>query len=227
MRVSEKTCVTVCGSLLQKTGVVLVLLISFFVSGPAVKCAFADEATASGMTVMERLRTDPWKQQALAGYAKGVFLFLLGLAPPVSPPSWSRGVQRACFVTFFSGRKVIACSGGFRPRTADLGGEIEANVRQALHLDPRAGGIDRKTALQARVLITFPGEPRPVACPDMIDPARQGLFVENDRFGVAIVPGEAKTASWAYREALRRLGEPDPAAVRLYVFDSWAISGIH
>ena len=120
---------------------------------------------------------------------------------------------------------MIACSGGFRPRTADLGREVEANVRQALQMDPRAGRIDRATAMEAHVLITFPGEPRPVASPEMIDPAREGLFVENDRSGVAIVPGEAKTASWAYREALRRLGENDPAKVRLYVFDSWVISG--
>jgi hypothetical protein len=59
----------------------------------------------------------------------------------------------------------------------------------------------------------------------MIDPVREGLFVESDRSGVAIVPGEAKTASWAYREALRRLGENDLSRVRLYVFDSWVISG--
>jgi hypothetical protein len=96
-------------------------------------------------------------------------------------------------------------------------------VRQALHLDPRALRIDRKTAVAARVLITFPGEPRPVASYHAVDPAREGLFVENDRFGVAIVPGEAKTASWAFREALRRLGEKDPAQVRLFAFDAWGI----
>lgn len=214
-------------SLLQGTRVVLVLVLCSCLAGFDCRSACADEAAVSGMTLLDMLRSEPRKQQALAGYAKGVFLFRLGFGPPLSPPSWSRGIQQACFVTFFSGKKVIACSGGFRPRTADLGSEIEANVRQALHLDPRAGGIDRKTALEARVLITFPGEPRPVDSPDVIDPARQGLFVENDRFGVAIVPGEAKTASWAYREAMRRLGVHDPAAVRLSVFDSWAISGIH
>jgi hypothetical protein len=174
---------------------------------------------------LETLRTTREMQQALARYAKGVFLYHLGLGPVVSPPSWSASIQRACFVTFFSGKRVIACSGGFRPRTADLGREVEANVRQALQMDPRAGRIDRATAMEAHVLITFPGEPRPVGSPEMIDPAREGLFVENDRSGVAIVPGEAKTASWAYLEALRRLGENDPAKVRLYVFDSWVISG--
>lgn len=179
----------------------------------------------SSIISLETLRTNREMQQVLARYAKGVFLYRLGLGPAVSPPSWSASIQRACFVTFFSGKRVIACSGGFRPRTADLGREVEANVRQALQMDSRAGCIDRATAVKARVLITFPGEPRSLDSPEMLDPAREGLFVENDRSGVAIVPGEAKTASWAYREALRRLGENDPAKVRLYSFDSWVISG--
>lgn len=174
---------------------------------------------------LETLHSSRDKQQALARYAKGIFLHRLGFGPVVSAPSWTTGIQSACFVTFFVRKKVIACSGGFRPRTADLGKEVAANVRQALHLDPRAGKIDRAAAEAARVLITFPGEPRPVASPALIDPLREGLFVESDCGGVAIVPGEAKTSAWAYREALRRLGETDSTRVRLYAFDSWVISG--
>ena len=42
--------------------------------------------------------------------------------------------------------------------------------------------------------------------------------------GVAFVPGKARTASWAFREALRRLGESDPAAVAVYRFKAEAVS---
>ncbi len=178
----------------------------------------------SGTFSLDDLRSDPSKQEELTRYAKGLFLARLGFGAGVAPPPWTAGIQRACFVTFFSGKRVIACSGGFLPRTPDLGREIEANVRQALHLDPRALRIDRKTAREARVLITFPGEPRPVGAYHAIDPAREGLFVENDRFGVAIVPGEAKTASWAFREALRRLGEKDAESVRIFAFDAWGVT---
>ena len=204
------------------------LLFILFFTGVGVSTVVAEGVPSGGggsEISLQTLRTSREKQQVLARYAKGVFLYRLGLGPAVSPPSWSANIQQACFVTFFSGRSVIACSGGFRPRTADLGREIDANVRQALHMDPRAGRITRGAAMAAQVLITFPGELRPVASPEMIDPVREGLFVENDRSGVAIVPGEAKTAAWAYREALRRLGEHDPSRVRLYVFDSWVISG--
>lgn len=185
--------------------------------------ASSPSASLSESVSLAELRSDAARQQELARYAKGIFLARLGFGAAVAPPPWTAGIQRACFVTFFSGRRVVACSGGFLPRTSDLGREIEANVRQALHLDPRAMRIDRKTAVAARVLITFPGEPRPVASYHAVDPARQGLFVENDRFGVAIVPGEAKTASWAFREALRRLGESDPSRVRLFVFEAWGV----
>ena len=177
-----------------------------------------------GTLSLDALLSDPGRQEELTRYAKGVFLARLGFGAGAAPPPWTADIQRACFVTFFSGKRVIACSGGFLPRTPDLGREIEANVRQALHLDPRALRIDRKTAVAARILITFPGEPRPVASYHAVDPAREGLFVENDRFGVAIVPGEAKTASWAFREALRRLGEKDAEAVSIFAFDSWGVT---
>lgn len=205
------------------------LLVLFFLTAVVVADAVAETAVTCGDTPVPSslavLHSSRERQQSLARYAKRVFLQRLGFGPAVTPPSWTKDIQSACFVTFFSRKRVIACSGGFRPRTADLGKEVAANVRQALHMDPRAGRINRAIAEEARVLITFPGEPCPIASPEMIDPVREGLFVENDRSGVAIVPGEAKTASWAYREALRRLGESDPSRVRLYVFDSWVISG--
>lgn len=204
------------------------LLLLCFLTAVWVSSAVAEDAFAAGAASaksLEALHSSREKQKSLARYAKGIFLHRLGFGPAVSPPSWTTGIQSACFVTFFVRKRVIACSGGFRPRTADLGKEVEANVRQALHLDPRAGYINRAAAAEAKVLITFPGELRPVSSPKVIDPLREGLFVENDHGGVAIVPGEAKTSSWAYREALRRLGESDPARVRLYAFDSWVISG--
>lgn len=205
----------------------LFLLLCFLAVAGIFRVAAGNASAAGDVSALslETLHSSREMQQSLARYAKGIFLYRLGFGPAVSPPSWTAGIQSACFVTFFARKKVIACSGGFRLRTADLAKEVEANVRQALHLDPRAGYIDRAAAAKARVLITFPGELRPVSSPKVIDPLREGLFVENDRGGVAIVPGEAKTSAWAYREALRRLGEKDPSQVRLYAFDSWVISG--
>jgi len=164
------------------------------------------------------------QQEELLGYAKGVFLARQGFGYAVQPPEGLQTVQRACFVTFFAGKRVIACFGGFQPRTPHLVREIEANVAGALRNDPRARRITRDMAQAAGVQITFPGGLAPITDYRGVDPSREGLFVENDRQGVAIVPGEAKTSAWAYREAMRRLGEKEPAGVRLYKFRATFLS---
>lgn len=160
----------------------------------------------------------PAGREVLVRYAKGVFLARLGYGPRPELPSTLAVSPRACFVTFFVGRRVVACFGGFQPRTVSLAEEIEENIRLAFRYDPRAAAIDRRTALAARVQLTFPDAPEPVSAPELINPAREGLFVENNRRGVAIVPGEAKTAAWGYRSAMERLGERDPLRVCLYRF---------
>ncbi|MBT1071107.1 AMMECR1 domain-containing protein [Pelotalea chapellei] len=180
-------------------------------------CAFGAES-AIRSTVSESVINSPSGRETVIRYAKGVFLERLGYGPKVDPPAAIAASRRSCFVTFFIGRRVVACFGGFQPRKSTLAEEIDENIRLALLHDERATGIDRRTALEARVQLTFPDTPEPVSSPELISPTREGLFVENDLRGVAIVPGEAKTAAWAYRSAMKRLGESDPLRVRLYRF---------
>jgi len=165
------------------------------------------------------------EQQALVAYARDCLTARLANSPAPTPPPCATTQQRACFVTFFSGKRVFACFGGFSPRRATLAEEIAENIRLALKNDGRARTATRETALRAGVQITFPlGQPERVADYRDIDPAREGMFVEGANGGVAFVPGEARTANWAFREALRRLGERDPAAVAVYRFRAEAIS---
>lgn len=214
------------GSIMTAARVLFLIIVAACTALPAMTCS-----AGSGNTIettvkpsLASLKTDRHRQEELLDFARTQLLAQLGLGPETEPPAWTTEIQQACFVTFFSGSRVIACAGGFHPRTPDLGREIGENVRLALHMDARARLIDRRTALAARALITFPDEPRPVDSWDAVDPNRQGLFVENDRSGVAIVPGEAKTASWAFREALRRLGEKNGKNVRISAFDAWGIT---
>ena len=164
------------------------------------------------------------ESSTLVEYARACLLARLeGASPPAAPACASR--RQACFVTFFQGRRVVACFGGFTPRRASLAEEIADNVRLALKNDPRSRGLSRETAQATGVQITFPlDQPERVADYRAIDPLREGMFVEGNDAGMAFVPGEARTASWAFRQALARLGESDPSSVRVSRFMAMAIS---
>lgn len=165
------------------------------------------------------------EKQLLLGYARNCLAARLSGAPAPTAPEFATRQQRACFVTFFNGRRVFACFGGFTPRRATLAEEIDENVRLALKNDGRARMATPGTAARSGVQVTFPlGQPERVVDYRGIDPAREGMFVEGAGGGVAFVPGEARTASWAFREALRRLGESNPAAVAVYRFRAESVS---
>ena len=53
--------------------------------------------------------------------------------------------------------------------------------------------------------VSFAGRPEPVADPMEVAPAHEGLLITSGRGSIAFLPGEARTISWALREA-RRVG---------------------
>ena len=165
---------------------------------------------------------EPADHRAITAYAKELLLHsIAGKAAPVAPQS-IRSIQRACFVTFFHKGRVFACFGGFTPRTGSLAEEIRENIRLALKNDSRAANVRPETAADCRVQITLPGQLQKIDDLRNLDPSREGLFVEaSDGRGIAIVPGEAKTAGFALRSALSRLGLTSAApGLRLYRFSA-------
>lgn len=161
----------------------------------------------------------------LLEYARACLVARLEGGSPPAPPPAATQCQTACFVTFFRKGRVVACFGGFTPRKATLAEEIHENIRLALKNDPRSRTLNRETALATGIQITFPlAQPERVSDYSAIDPLREGMLVESSENGVAFVPGEARTAGWAFRQALARLGKSDPSSVRLYRFRAVAIS---
>ena len=168
-------------------------------------------------------------QTALLEYARAAMISRLEKSPAPSPPTITAGNQRACFVTFFVKRQVMACFGSFTPRHATLLDEISDNIRLALKNDRRASRLTPELARSASIQITFPGQPQPISNWRLVDPQHEGLLVEApDGRGVAIVPGEARTAQYAWRSALHRLGLTERSSgVRLYRFKAeWIRSGL-
>jgi hypothetical protein len=179
-------------------------------------------ATAAGAATP---RFSGAESASLLAYARGCLVARLDGASPPPPPACAAKRQQACFVTFFKSRRVVACFGGFIPRRATLAEEIVENIRLALKNDHRSRTLNRETALATGIQITFPlAQPERVTDYSAIDPLREGMFVEGGDSGVAFVPGEARTAGWAFRQALDRLGVNDPSRVRLYRFRAVAIS---
>ncbi len=166
-------------------------------------------------------------QTALLEYTRAVMVSRLEKNPAPNPPAINASSQRACFVTFFVKQQVVACFGSFSPRHATLFDEISDNIRLALKNDPRAVRLTPELARSASIQITFPGQPQPISHWRMVNPQREGLLVEAlDGRGVAIVPGEARTAQYAWRSALRRLGLHERSSgVRLYRFKAEYIRG--
>lgn len=171
------------------------------------------------------LRLTKTESTALLQYARNCLLAALDGSSTPTPPNFAIKRQQACFVTFFHARKVVACFGGFIPRRASLAAEIAENIRLALTNDARSHMVSRKIAMSAEIQITFPvGQPELVNDYRSIDPSREGMFVEAGENGVAFVPGEARTANWAFREGLRRLGVRESSGIRIYRFAATAVT---
>ncbi len=167
-------------------------------------------------------------QTALLAYARAVMVSRLEKSSAPGPPIITVGKQRACFVTFFVKRQVVACFGSFTPRHTTLFDEISDNIRLALKNDLRANRLTPELARTASIQITFPDQPQPISDWRLVDPQHEGLLVEGpDGRGVAIVPGEARTAHYAWRSALQRLGLNERSSgVRLYRFKAeWIRDG--
>jgi AMMECR1 domain-containing protein len=119
--------------------------------------------------------------------------------PPVTVfVSLSRdGATRACV-----GRTVSAPT---------LSGAVAGLAVEALEADPRRPPVRREELARLRLLISFAGEGETLSDPMLADPAREGLSITTGHGSVAFLPGEARTVSWALREA-RRVGVLDKTA---------------
>jgi AMMECR1 domain-containing protein len=126
------------------------------------------------------------------------------LATPAGAPDWP-GPPTGVYVSLVNGAATRACVGSVQPVAGSLRETVRALATQALSADPRHPPVRSEELAGLRVVIAFAGPGEPIADPMSVDPARDGLLIRGARASVAFLPGEARTVSWALREA-RRLG---------------------
>ena len=102
------------------------------------------------------------------------------------------------------GRATRACVGR-AVSAGTLAQAVEALSVEALESDPRHPPVRREELSHLRIVVALAGEGEAIADPMLADPAREGLSISTARGTVAFLPGEARTVSWALREA-RRIG---------------------
>ena len=120
--------------------------------------------------------------------------------PASSAPAWP-GSPRPVYVTLVRGRATRACVGSDMPLGGSLGATLEALGERVVASDRRHPPLDAGELDSLRLVIAFAGDAQPVADPYSVDPVHEGLRIETDRGAIAFLPGEARTASWALREA--------------------------
>ncbi len=113
------------------------------------------------------------------------------------------GSPRPVYVTLARGRATRACVGADAPLGGTLVRTLVALGEQAVASDRRHPPLESRELDTLRLVIAFAGDPVPVADPLTVDPVREGLKIETDRGAIAFLPGEARTVSWALREARR------------------------
>lgn len=118
------------------------------------------------------------------------------------------------YVSLVGAQGTRACVGSAVPYRGGLSETVRDLALEALRSDPRRAPIRRDELARLRLVIAFAGPGEAVADPMTVDPGREGLLITGEGGSMALLPGEARTISWALREARRVgiLGGPDGSA---------------
>ncbi len=109
----------------------------------------------------------------------------------------------ALYVTLSRGAATRACVGSASPPGGHLSAAVATLAVQALSADRRRPPVRAVELENLRITIAFADAGEAIADPMVVDPARHGLLIQSSAGSVAYLPGEARTVSWALRDARR------------------------
>ena len=180
-------------------------------------------AAASPPAVLEpylALASSPQGRELLAGARRAMEDYFEGARPGEKAqlpraPGWP-GAPVGVFVSLTRGGATRACVGSATPLGGTLAETVGSLAVQALHTDRRHPPVRRDELPESRIVIAFAGPREAVQDPMAVQPAREGLLVVTPRGTAAFLPGEARTVSWALRQA-RRIGVLGPGEDATYL----------
>jgi AMMECR1 domain-containing protein len=110
------------------------------------------------------------------------------------------------FVVLVSEGRTRACAGTLRPTCPNAAQEIAAAAAMGAAGDPWHPPLRSRDLKTAQVQVFLVGQVSPLRSIGELQAAREGLLARRGPRSGVILPGEARTASWALREARRKAG---------------------
>ena len=118
------------------------------------------------------------------------------------------------FVTAMKQNRVRACVGTLTPTANTLSEEIARQCRRLVGEDPRFPPLEAQELEQITFFLTFAGTPEPLADPDHVDVAREGLLAEWEGRQAVLLPGEARTGQWGIQFLRKQIRIPSDETPR-------------
>jgi AMMECR1 domain-containing protein len=145
----------------------------------------------------------PHAAQVLTTARDAMRSYLLGKPAPAAQTIDWPAEPTALYVTLSRGAATRACVGSASPPGGNLSAAVAALAVQALSADRRRPPVRAEELENLRITIAFAGVGETIADPMVVDPSRHGLLIQSPAGSVAYLPGEARTVSWALRDARR------------------------
>jgi AMMECR1 domain-containing protein len=170
-------------------------------------CAAAAGASLTAGTPLDTLGASPTaRREALMLARCSLETIVTGKCAIPRVRSSIARIRCGAFVILVLKGTTRACAGTLRPTTESAGREIVAAAAMAAAGDPWHAPLQARDLARGRVEVCLAGPPVPLRSITELNVARDGLLVQSGPRSAVILPGEARTASWALREARRKAG---------------------
>lgn len=146
------------------------------------------------------------RREALALARQALAQQVVGAPATLQPRSALARFQAGAFVVVVLQGRTRACAGSVQPTRRNAAEEIVAAAAAAAGGDPWHPPLRKRDLDSGRVEVCLAGPSSPIRSLQELDVRRQGLLLRCGDRSAVILPGEAKTAAWALREAKRKAG---------------------